>query len=724
MPAATPIQELVMRLARLFLPALIAALAAAPAVAAPKKPLPARAQAAAALERVQALHAGRGVRTGRELTPALNRLAAALPALSGAERESAERLLARPTDGISDPQADGFKPSSVIDTKDTAFFRIHFVKAPGGDSDITAQADVDRIAEVLDEAYLAHREALGWRPPPSDGGLGGNDLVDVYLKNLLDRDIFGYVALDPGQTSASSVPHWSYMVLDNGYTETGAGRDDILKATAAHELNHVFQNGYDFLQDTWMFESTAVWAEEAVYAGVNDYLRYMADWVKLGHVGLARFRLAPDPDNPGDTVPDDVSIKAYGSAVWNLWLAGRFGADSIREAWERSPGTGDFAPAAYNAMVAARGGGSFSEEFERFAAQTAEWRAPGAGWPDAYPDIPRTAQAAPDGTSVDLTMDHTTFRHVDVPGATAPLIQASAAFPPGVPGAVALVGRTGGETDGAVTVQIGRAPDGGVARVRLDDPSRFARVTAVAINSDAAQLGFDNSVANDWVFRDEQPVKMSLDSARAPSGATADVSDLKDKSVTLGANLAANVLDTNWRFEYGTTDRYGQAVAAPAPLQNGNVAQRVGLRVDKLRPATVYHYRVVAQNALGTFTGEDRIFITADDVTKPVFTVSHPRSARRARGLRSRVRCDEQCTVRAVMTVDRRTARRLGIGRTLARGRTTAREGVTKTMTVRLGRKTLKRIGRAPAFRATVTWTATDESGNRAKLTRKISLRR
>src|SRR4051812_13838927 len=52
-----------------------------------------------ALQLATKLRSGEGVRTGRELSPVLKVLAEKLPELKGAERRSAERLLARPTQG-------------------------------------------------------------------------------------------------------------------------------------------------------------------------------------------------------------------------------------------------------------------------------------------------------------------------------------------------------------------------------------------------------------------------------------------------------------------------------------------------------------------------------------------------------------------------------------------------------------------------------------------------
>ena len=66
-----------------------------------------------------------------------------------------------------------------------------------------------------------------------------------------------------------------------------------MEVTAAHEYNHILQYAYDIFQDAWMFESTATWAEEKVFAGDDDYHGYMR------HVGR-RTRAQPlDARRPG-----------------------------------------------------------------------------------------------------------------------------------------------------------------------------------------------------------------------------------------------------------------------------------------------------------------------------------------------------------------------------------------------------------------------------------------
>jgi hypothetical protein len=66
---------------------------------------------------------------------------------------------------------------------------------------------------------------------------------------------------------------------------------------------------------------------------------------------------------------------------------------------------------------------------------------------------------------------------------------------------------------------------------------------------------------------------------------------------------------TTYRFEYGTTTRYGR-LTGTASAGSGASAVSVGTNVSGLQPHTRYHYRVVATNAAGTARGRDRTFTT------------------------------------------------------------------------------------------------------------------
>jgi hypothetical protein len=483
--------------------------AAPAAVAASGKPgRPAsRARAESALLRAEKLLAGQGVRSGREVTLALAGLARRLDALPTSDRKRARGLLARPTQGNADPEGHGYSVGEHAPYCATAHFCIHFVTTTADapaltDSDSDGFPNyVENMATEFEFVYSVENGSeaaggLGWTAPESDGSLGGNSKTDVYIAQIGDEGIFGYAA--PEQNSVSS---YAYLVMDDDYSEFGfANPLDALRVTAAHEYNHVLQFTYDSIQDLWMLEATAVWAEEQVYPAVNDYLTYVNEWAGCTAVPLT------DAPPPGATC----DLKVYGDAVWNHWLGSRYGRDEIRRAWELSDVTTPephLAPDAYDESLLAGEGATFGDEFGRFAAAVAEWRAPASPFPDhaSYPDVSRTGTPLTvNGGLRTVTLDHTTFALIDVtPDATRAAIELSANAPAGSDSTLALVGRTGADpAAGTVTTAAKRLPSGGTGRVALANPGSFGRITAVLVNADFSQAGFDGI---DWIWsRDGQ----------------------------------------------------------------------------------------------------------------------------------------------------------------------------------------------------------------------------
>ena len=510
-----------MRLGRsLFLLALVL-LAAIPAAASAARPAT-RAQAEEALEEAQQVLDGQGVRTGREVTPALARLAAGKSLLDSSDRREANQVLARPTDRYSGPPNEEKYTTAEAAPFCTENFCIHYVTStPDAPSPTNSNADpapdyVENMASEFEYVRSIENGAteMAWRPPPSDYGQGGDDRTDVYIKQLGPR-IYGYSAPEDYQSSS-----YGYVVMDDDYAEFGGPNPprNLLQVTAAHEYNHILQFGYNRLQDTWMLESSATWAEEQVYPAVSNYVGYLPRWAEAECTAAPL--TARDPSGTG------CDQKIYGSAVWNHWLTARSDRGVIRKAWQAaSIQSNRFAPAAYETALAQQSGTSFADEFNRFAASVSEWRAPGSGFPDAasYPDVGRSGAAlVTDGAARSETLDHTTFRLIGVaPDSSKSQVRLHADLPSGTKGAIALVGRTGpSPAAGTVATKLQQLPSGGSGDVTLDNPGAYGRITAVLVNADVSNNGYDYYRTNDWAWtRDAQTFSNVAVAGSAPPGA-------------------------------------------------------------------------------------------------------------------------------------------------------------------------------------------------------------
>ncbi len=499
--------------------AAIAACAAlsAPALAQQPAVEPGPEAATAALETAEATLSGNLPATApaADATVALNAVAAAAPQLEGAQRQRAEALLARPTDGPADRYGDGYPKGAPVASAASAHSCVFWVDdrryadAPSlADSNGVADGDgvpdyVEAILETIEYSYAVEVAPgpLGWEPPKPDvDGCGADPSLraDFYLKELGRAGIFGYESPDPGQTGRSQ---YGYLVIDNDYGEFGFSDPlDAARVTIAHEYNHLLQQNYDSLQDVWVFEGTAVWTEEQVYPEINDYVNYVSAF-------------AGAPDAPITQTKAAQGLKIYGSAVWSHWLSGSggdYGIESIRRAWEVSDlvDPRDFGPSAYDRAIRDRGGKGFSHEFSRFTAATAEWRA-GEEFPDAtaYPEIKRKG-SLDRGDRRTFALDHTAYRVLGVGARGGAEIELKVEAEDGVRSGIALVGRQGGALSGKVTRKVRYLDSGGTGSVRLSSPGRFDRITAVIANADARVKGF---AGGDWVWsKDDREYRLQL----------------------------------------------------------------------------------------------------------------------------------------------------------------------------------------------------------------------
>ena len=431
----------------------------------------------------------------RPLAPATVASEAQKPFLMPQSRPTERRE--RPTD-VRDPNRNAYSvPESPASPACSRHFCVHWVDqgldAPeptDGDGDDVPDF-VERVLRVAERVHSVENGRLGWREPRSDGRHGGsNGKTDVYLSQI-GGELFGYAAPDRGQaTKQHRIPRrlHGYLVLDNDYSAfefPGTKPLSDLRVTFAHEYNHILQFGYDAYQDPWFAEASATWVEDQVYNGINDYLRYVRRWVRLWETPLTTN-----------------SIKEYGSAVWNQWLARRYGPEIVRKAWagaiDAKPG--GFSVASYERALRSSGPSGLSQDFTRFAAAVAEWRT-GKFFRESelFPDAPRQGRLPLDGAPLTRMLNHTTFQLLRVPNAAGRAVVAELRAPRGTAAGLALVGRRGSERRGRPLVRTAYSRGGGGLAVRLPHPGRFSRITAVVVNADARATGF-SSRRLDWNY--------------------------------------------------------------------------------------------------------------------------------------------------------------------------------------------------------------------------------
>jgi hypothetical protein len=137
---------------------------------------------------------------------------------------------------------------------------------------------------------------------------------------------------------------------------------------------------------------------------------------------------------------------------------------------------------------------------------------------------------------------------------------------------------------------------------RLSYPYGEARGTAVDPASGMVYVSDNNPGAVD-IFAPPIP--------EAPTVGDVSIANLTASSADLKTQIEPDLSDTQYRFEYGETTSYGTSVPAPeGDVGAGNAEVTVSQHVEGLRPETLYHYRVVVHNTLGTVTSGDHTFIT------------------------------------------------------------------------------------------------------------------
>ncbi len=215
------------------------------------------------------------------------------------------------------------RDTSVV--SENGHFRVHYDLSgyhapPSDDDDSNGIPDyIDSTLIYLEDAWDFQVEELGFLPPVSDNGLSGGNEIDVFITNFSNS--YGQTVPDSYYGPTAS----SYMEIENDFAESifSTHGYDALKVTTAHEFFHVihfsyyFDRGYSF---HWFMEQSAVWMEDRMYDDVNDYLAYLYLFFK----------------NPQTSIDSNSGSYMYGSTLWAMYLAERFGEGIILDIWTQA----------------------------------------------------------------------------------------------------------------------------------------------------------------------------------------------------------------------------------------------------------------------------------------------------------------------------------------------------------------------------------------------------
>lgn len=226
----------------------------------------------------------------REATLMLRDLVLRLDELSATQLRQARAILARPTDGATDPQGDGYTTAEQTPVCSSNGC-VHYVNTTEDAPDLTDSSPangfpdyVDTALDTLDEVWAAEVTNYGYRAPKSDDTStndGGSSLIDVYIADVGADGLYGYCTTDdPNALPGSVYPYWdfsAYCVVDNDFAPgqfPGVSGTQALQVTMAHEFFHAVQFAYDAAEDRWFMESSATWIEDEVYDDIDDNWQY------------------------------------------------------------------------------------------------------------------------------------------------------------------------------------------------------------------------------------------------------------------------------------------------------------------------------------------------------------------------------------------------------------------------------------------------------------------
>jgi hypothetical protein len=278
----------------------------------------------------------------RAATPILRDLALRVGHLSHADRATAWMILARPTDR-TDPSEHHYRADAIVVRlcDATRPLCVHWDERannrdspPGADGDpATIPPDVQATLDTFAGVYDLEVGDYGFLAPLPDNtstNKGGNLKTDIYMADLGgDRvPFFGYCTTDDPHAFDPGYHYYdvsAYCVVDEDFANFGSSQtpQGFRDVTAAHEYFHAIQFHYDWFEDLWLMEGTAMFMEDQYADGVNDNVTYLDRSTSVF---------------PWIPVDRGIDGFEYGAWIWWRFLTEELGQlanpQAIREVWE------------------------------------------------------------------------------------------------------------------------------------------------------------------------------------------------------------------------------------------------------------------------------------------------------------------------------------------------------------------------------------------------------
>jgi hypothetical protein len=388
-------------------------------------------------------------------------------------------------------------PVETIASED-GLFRFHFTRSGVDaveDRDLDPRNGVpDPVDDVALGVRLAHQAWVvegGWPAPPGDQGVGGDDRIDFYVKQITCAEAQGISPCGPdgrlpsslfgiARTETRVAPDrnaWTSYVIINRGNDVVLGRN-FARSVAAHEYHHVIQFGMDAGEPDWVYEATAAYLQLVLFR-ILEETPFLVD-------ALLTARL----ERPDLSLYTEEGRVEYSNALWLRYLVDRFGdEDIVRKIWARAAATTEVALYdAFDEVLGTRGS-SFLQAFVEWG----EWNYFLCGRDDGQHYAHGGTCTSPYG-SVRLAASHRTYPVIDaaLDPAPQPLGFAYVELRPDGQGKDLLLEAWAGTAFAARLLRVGTScateaadlPVGadGRAQVRVEDVHRYHRLILVFAN--------------------------------------------------------------------------------------------------------------------------------------------------------------------------------------------------------------------------------------------------